>query len=69
MRYRQRYDGEWFPVRRRGWRMACCDCGLCHVVNFRVRNGELQMQVFTDRRATARRRRRLNPAKGKAGPE
>ena len=59
--YRQQYDGEWFAPKRTGWRMRCCGCGLVHIVNFRVVQGQVQMQTRQDRRATAafRRRRHL----------
>jgi hypothetical protein len=57
-RYRQQFEGEWVQPRRRGWRMACCDCGLVHRVNFRLRAGKIQLQAYRDNRATAARRRR-----------
>lgn len=57
--YRQR-DGEWVQLAsRKGYRMACCDCGLIHVLNFRVRKGKIQFQAQRDVRATARRRLKL----------
>ena len=56
-KYRQVYDGEWVPIIRRGFKEACCDCGLVHRVNFRVRKGALEFQAFRDNRATANRRR------------
>jgi len=57
-KYVQIYDGDWVqPRSRRGHKMRCCDCGLVHVVNFRVRGGKLQFQVFRDDRATAASRR------------
>ena len=50
MRYTQQYDGEWFRPKRKGWRMRCCDCGLVHKVNFKLKkatNGNsIYMQVF-----------------------
>lgn len=59
MRYQQAHDGDWIePVRRKGFRIRCCDCGLVHVVNFRVRRGKLQFQVFRDSKATAAARRK-----------
>jgi hypothetical protein len=49
-------DGQWVTVPRRGWRLACCDCGLVHLVNFRIVGGRLQVQAVRHARATAGRR-------------
>jgi len=49
--------GEWQQPIRKGYRMACCDCGLVHTMNFRVRNGRAQFAVFRDNRKTAAMRR------------
>jgi hypothetical protein len=62
MKYVQVIDGDptWIePDPQQGHRMRCCDCGLVHVVNFRVQRGKVQFQAFLDKRATAARRRRL----------
>lgn len=61
----KKYDkpkaGDWIePRRRKGYKLACCDCGLVHVVNFRIVNPKwkkIQFQVFRDNRATAAMRR------------
>jgi hypothetical protein len=34
--YRQPKEGEWENPRADGYKMACCDCGLVHKVDFRV---------------------------------
>lgn len=57
MKYRQQYEGEWFRPRQTGWRMACCDCLLVHVVNFRIVANKVELQVHRDNRATGQRRR------------
>lgn len=57
MKYTQAKDGDWIQPIRRGYKMACCDCGLVHVLNFRIRNGKIQFQPRRDNRATAQRRR------------
>lgn len=65
---RIKYDtpkpGEWLAPKRKGYRLMCCDCGLTHIVNFRIahqklRRGlnEIQIQIFRDNRATSARRR------------
>lgn len=63
MSNRRKYDkpkaGEWIYPRRRGYRLACCDCGLVHIVNHRLtRRNRIEMQFFIDKRATAASRRR-----------
>lgn len=70
LRYAQVFTTDWvIPVRsnkrggpdkrsQRGHRMACCDCGLVHIMNFRVRKGRVEFQAIRERRATAALRRR-----------
>lgn len=50
-------DGEWVQPVRRGYKMACCDCGLVHVINFRIRKGRIQLQASRNARSTAMKRR------------
>ena len=45
-RYAQVYDGEWVQPRRKGYLMQCCDCGLAHRMNFRLKGGKIQFQAF-----------------------
>lgn len=56
-RYHRPRRGEWVQPIRRGYKMACCDCGLVHRLDFRVVNGRVQFRVFRDNRATAAKRR------------
>lgn len=60
-RLKKHYDqviaGEWVQPVRRGYRTACCDCGLVHVWNFRIYRGRIQYQAFRNNRATAAKRR------------
>lgn len=56
--YHQRFDGVWFEVEGRSHRIRCCDCGLVHTLNFRIRKRHIQIQAFRDNRATGQRRRR-----------
>ena len=51
--YRRIADGEWVTPRRRNHRLRCCDCGLVHRVDFRVRDSRIQFRAFRDARATA----------------
>lgn len=57
-KYVQRADGEWFDTERLH-KIACCDCGLVHLLRFRIRKGKIEMQATIDKRATAQRRRRM----------
>jgi len=51
-------DGEWLTVAWRDNRDQCCDCGLIHKVNYRVnKDGQLEVQVFRDGKATGGARR------------
>ena len=58
MKYTQQFSGEWFKPIMKGYKMACCDCGLVHKVEFSVLNkNEIQMRVWRDERATSQKRR------------
>ena len=59
MKYYPQKDGEWMQPKR-GYKMACCDCGLVHRVEFRVVKGRVQFRAWRDNRATAARRRKRN---------
>lgn len=63
-RYEQIHDGEWFTPKRKGFREQCCDCGLVHIVDYRIVNGQIQFRSRRDARATAAVRRKF-----KFGPE
>ena len=57
-RYKQRVDGEWVHWTRKGHLVACCDCGLIHLMRPRVRAGRVEVQAFRLPRHTAGRRRK-----------
>jgi hypothetical protein len=59
MRYEDVKAGQWVQPKRRGYRMACCDCGLVHVFDFRVHARRIQFRAFRNERATRCQRRRL----------
>lgn len=44
---------EWVQPVRRGYKMACCDCGLVHLMDVRVFRGRVQFRMKRHRRATA----------------
>lgn len=55
-------SGEWvYPVMT-GYKMACCDCGLVHKIDFEIMEDEvvpyLRLRAYRDNRATAQMRRR-----------
>lgn len=57
MAYEKPKAGQWVQPIRRGYKMACCDCGLVHTMNFRVVKGRAQFNVYRNNRATAAKRR------------
>lgn len=56
IRYHKQRDGEWVEPKP-GYKMGCCDCGLVHVVEFRVAKGHVQFRAWRDARSTAAKRR------------
>lgn len=58
MKYHHHKDGEWVTMRDYpNHKIACCDCGLVHLLEFREVAGKVQFRAFRDNRATAQRRR------------
>jgi hypothetical protein len=45
VRFVQVYDGEWFQPRKRGHLMKCCDCGLVHRTDFRVKESTRGLHI------------------------
>jgi hypothetical protein len=58
--YEQPEAGEWVQPIEEGYKMACCDCGLVHTLDFRVEDGRAQFRVFRNNRSTALVRRHRN---------
>lgn len=56
-------DGEWIQPIVRGYRMACCDCGLVHTVKFRVVAGRVQFSATRDANETRKVRRNRENAR------
>ena len=65
MKYEQPGAGEWVQPKRRGYKLACCDCGLVHTMNFRVHLGNPQFQAWRNERSTALMRRHAKARKVK----
>lgn len=56
--YDQIYEDEWIPwPKGKGNRLQCCDCLLVHLLELRVKDGQIQTRFFRDNRSTAARRR------------
>lgn len=57
MKYHQIEPGEWINPSRHSYKMACCDCGLVHLLQFRLvgsrKYRQIQFRAFRDDRATA----------------
>jgi len=60
-KYNEVKSGEWVQPVMKGYKMACCDCGLVHTINFKiVHNGKkVRLQAFRDNRKTAAKRREM----------
>jgi hypothetical protein len=61
MKYDKPEAGEWVQPIRKGYKMACCDCGLVHTLDFRVHRGRVQFRLFRNNRATGAIRRHMKP--------
>jgi hypothetical protein len=58
VKYQQLYDGDWVTPVLNGYRIACCDCGLVHVLQFKVVKGAVKFRAWRHDRATAAVRRK-----------
>jgi len=62
-RYTKPKEGEWVKPVMKGYKMMCCDCGLIHRLDFRVkrwgRGFKVLFRAFRHVRATAAARRRI----------
>ncbi|HAR46328.1 MAG TPA: hypothetical protein DCS05_09220 [Nitrospiraceae bacterium] len=63
MKLPQIYEGEWIQPVHRGFKAACCGCGLVHRVDFKVVNGAVWFRESIDARSTAAVRREARKAK------
>jgi hypothetical protein len=64
MKFKQVKSGEWQQPVRRGYLLACCDCGLVHRLNFRLakraNRNWIQFQAFRDGRVSTKGRKLLS---------
>lgn len=63
--FRRQKDGEWVQPVRRGYKLACCDCGLVHRVDFRIQAGRVQFRAFRAPRSTGAMRRAMTIKKAR----
>lgn len=56
-RTKKAYDkpipNEWVQPIEEGYKLACCDCGLVHEMDFRVHEGRPQFRVRRNDKATS----------------
>ena len=51
---------DWFEPRQpTGYKIACCACGLVHRMEFRIKDGLVQIRAGLDLRATSQNRRHM----------
>lgn len=66
MKFEYAEPNEWREPIRKGYKMCCCDCGLVHEMDFRVRKGHIEFRVRHSNRSTGQvrrwmRQREINP--------
>ena len=60
MKYEDLKAGVWNVAPKRiGYLFGCCDCGLVHQVDFRLKGKDIQFRLWRDKVATRNRRRQL----------
>ena len=67
MSYEKPEENEWVQPIRKDYKMACCDCGLVHDMDFRIRKGRAQFRVRRNNRSTAGMRRGMGMHKNDNG--
>jgi hypothetical protein len=48
---------EWIRPVMNGYKMACCDCGLVHTIDFKIEEDRVWIKATRDKRATGQIRR------------
>lgn len=56
MKYKDVGD-DWITPIRKNYLLICCDCGLCHNFDFRIKNGKIQLRIRRNNHSTANARR------------
>lgn len=50
-------EERWYRPVMKGFWLECCDCCLTHRLQFRVRNGKVELKIVRDNRVTMNKRR------------
>lgn len=53
----QMSHNEWCQPVRKGYSLACCDCDLVHLLDFRIHKGHIQFRARRDEKATRKLRK------------
>ncbi len=64
MKYETAIEDIWIVPKARGFRVACCDCGLVHEMDFRIKNRGVQIKFVrrdTDATTQLRKNKSLHP--------
>ena len=61
-RYEFPEAGEWIRPKPTGYKLACCDCGLTHRLDFQIVGGHVEFRVWPANRETGQIRRHMKPA-------
>ena len=59
MKYSNLKDNEWITPLYKEFTMICCNCGLTHKVNFRIKNNRIQLRLKRNNYSTANVRKKL----------
>ena len=46
IKFKKAKDGEWIQPIKKGYLMKCCDCGLIHKIDFRIKKNKVQFRAF-----------------------
>ena len=58
--YESPEENEWIQPILRGCKLACCDCGLVHNMDYRTYKGRIQFRASRNERSTGQKRRYIN---------
>lgn len=56
---------EWIRPVMEGYKMACCDCGLVHKIDFKIEEGRVWIKATKDKRATGQVRKHKSVSSGR----
>lgn len=64
MKFKREKDGAWVQPIRNGYKLACCDCGLVHKLDFKIvkrdeKHRYILFRAYRDNRSTGQMRRHI----------